>query len=97
MCLPASALPAAAHASALHTASILGGMVRTIVMATRPINTALAYNPKQKEYYTFCDHMYKDYHISTRYTIGTEKVEKVSPYLPGLRARPFVLYPFGTL
>jgi hypothetical protein len=75
MCLHASALPAAAHASALCTANILGGVVRTIVMATRPENTILAYDPKQNKYYTFCDDVYKDYHISTRYTsIGTEKV-----------------------
>ncbi len=74
MRLLASDLPAAAHASALRTANILGGVVRTIVMATRPQNTALAYDPKQNEFYTFCDHVYRDYHISTRYTIGTEKV-----------------------
>ena len=74
MRLHASAAPAAAHASALRTANILGGVVRTIVMASRPVNTALAYDPKQLEYDDFCDHVYKDYHISTPYTIGTEKV-----------------------
>ncbi len=74
MRLHASASPAAAHASALRTANILGGVVRTIVMASRPVNTALAYDPKQMEYDDFSDHVYKDYHISTRYTIGTEKV-----------------------
>jgi hypothetical protein len=85
MRLLASALPAAAHASALCTANILGGVVRTIVMATRPENTILAYDPKQNKYYTFCDDVYKDYHISTRYTIlGTEKVFSFSilPSLP---------------
>jgi hypothetical protein len=74
MRMAASAMPAAAHASALHTASVLGGVVGTIVLATRPVNTKLAYDGRQAEYYSFCKHVYKDSHDSTKYTIGTEKV-----------------------
>jgi hypothetical protein len=70
----AAAVSPAAHASALHNAKILGGMVCTVVMATRPLNMMLAYNPKVKEYHAFCDHLYRGYHESMRYTIGTEKV-----------------------
>jgi hypothetical protein len=55
-------------------AEILGGVVCTVVMATRPLNTTLAYDPKAKEYDTFCGHVYHDYQPSTRYTVGTEKV-----------------------
>jgi hypothetical protein len=62
------------HAAAVRNAEILGGVVRTVVMATRPLNTTLAYDPKAKEYDTFCDHVYRDYPPSTRYTVGTEKV-----------------------
>jgi hypothetical protein len=43
-------------------------------MATRPLNTTLAYNPKAAEYHTFCDHLYSGLHKSTRYTVGTEKL-----------------------
>jgi hypothetical protein len=64
----------ASHASALRNAEILGGVVRTVTMAGRPLNTTLAYDPKAKEYYSFCDHVYADYHTSTRYTVGTDKV-----------------------
>jgi hypothetical protein len=63
-----------AHAAAIRNAEILGGVVRTVVMATRPLNTTLAYDPKAKEYDTFCDHVYKAKSPSTRYTVGTEKV-----------------------
>jgi hypothetical protein len=53
-----------------------GGVVCTIVMATRPLNTTLAYDPKAKEYNTFYNHVYKDYQPLTPYacTVGTEKV-----------------------
>jgi hypothetical protein len=70
---PATA-SSAAHASALCNAAFLGSVVRTVITATRPINTSLAYDPKAAEYNTFCDCVYSDYQPSTHYTIGTEKV-----------------------
>jgi hypothetical protein len=76
ICQSATASPAAHALAALHNAEILGGIIRSVTMAMRPaVSTSLAYNPKQAEFDSFCDHVYSNYQPSMcYYTIGTEKV-----------------------
>jgi hypothetical protein len=64
----------AVHAARIITAEKLAGVVRTVRTNTRPENTSLAYDPKNREYHSFCDHVYASSPISSRYTVGTEKV-----------------------
>jgi hypothetical protein len=64
----------AVHAARVNNAEVLAAVVATVRIASRPKNTSLAYDPKNREYMAFCDHAYVDSPISSRYTIGTEKV-----------------------
>jgi hypothetical protein len=75
--------PAAGHttldlpsvqAARVNTAETLGGVVHTVRIASRPKNTAVAYDPKIREYMSFCEHVYGTSPVSSRYTVGTEKV-----------------------
>jgi hypothetical protein len=64
----------AVQAARLSTAERLAEVVRTVRTNSRPENTSLAYDPKHREYMSFCDHVYRSTPIASRYTVGTEKV-----------------------
>jgi hypothetical protein len=61
-------------AARVANASLLAQVVVTQRLNTRPVNTSSAYDPKNREYMAFCDHVYSHSPIQSRYTIGTEKV-----------------------
>ena len=64
----------ALHAARVNTAERLANVVRTVWIASRPANTAMAYDPKNREYMAFCEHVYRGIPISSRYTVSTDKV-----------------------
>jgi hypothetical protein len=62
------------HAARVNNAEALAAVVATVRINSRPENTSKAYDPKDREYMAFCDHAYRDSPITSRYTVGTEKV-----------------------
>jgi hypothetical protein len=62
------------QAARVNTSTTLADVVRTVRTASRPKNTAVAYDPKTREYMAFCEHVYGNSPSSSRYTVGTEKV-----------------------
>ena len=49
-------------------------VVRRVTAQHRVENTAAAYDPKAVEYEQFCNYQYAGSHVSSRYTVTTEKV-----------------------
>jgi hypothetical protein len=65
----------AIQAARVANADLLARVVETQRIASRPANTASAYDPKNREYMAYCDHAYAYTPIhQSRYTITTEKV-----------------------
>ena len=51
-----------------------------INMLSRKENTAKAYDPKAQEYYDFCNFLYPMLHLSTRFTVTSEKLLRFLSY-----------------
>jgi hypothetical protein len=60
--------------SVVHQADVMATVVREINLANRKTNTKKAYDPKVAEYNAFCDYVYSDLHVSTRYTVTGDKM-----------------------
>jgi hypothetical protein len=82
-CRCSASSPAAGHttldlpsiqAARVNTAETLADVVRTVWIASRLKNTAAKYDPKIKEYMSFCKHIYRTSPVFSWYTVGTEKV-----------------------